>query len=65
MPSNLASDLLAVFFIVLFFAVMIWPIFLELQRSKLSMVKIGLFLVVLLGSVALMTHVLNGLFLPS
>lgn len=59
MPSNLASDLLAVFFIAVFFAVMIWPIFLELQRSKLSMVKIALFLVLLLGSVALISHGLN------
>lgn len=65
MPSNPASIVVLAIFFGLFFAVMIWPIFLELQRSKLSMAKIALFLVVLLGSVALMTHVLNGLFLPS
>lgn len=65
MPSNPASIIALALFFGLFFAVMIWPMILELQRSKLSMVKIALFLVVLLGSVALMTHVLNGLFLPT
>jgi hypothetical protein len=53
---------LAIFFGV-FFAVMIWPMILELQRSKLSMVKVALFLVLLLGSVALISHGLNVWFL--
>lgn len=59
MPSNPASIIALALFFGLFFAVMIWPIFLELQRSKLSMVKIALFFVVLLGTVALISHGLN------
>ena len=65
MPSNPASAVVLAIFFGLFFAVMIWPIFLELQRSKLSMVKIALFFVVLLGSVALLSHGLNVWFDPS
>ena len=59
MPSNPVSAVVLAIFFGLFFAVMIWPIILELQRSKLSMVKIALFFVLLLGSVALISHGLN------
>lgn len=65
MPSNPASLVVLAIFFGLFFAVMIWPIFLELQRSKFSMVKIALFFVVLLGSVVLLSHSLNVWFDPS
>jgi predicted PurR-regulated permease PerM len=63
MPSNPVNNIIAVLFIALFFAVMIWPMILELQRSKLNMVKIALFFVVLFGATAILTHTLNGMFI--
>ena len=63
MPSSPASFIALAIFFGVFFAVMVLPIVLELQRSKLNMVKIALFFVVLFGATALLTHTLNGMFI--
>lgn len=63
MPSSPTSIIALAVFAAVFFLVMVWPMILELQRSKLSMVKIVLFFVLLFGSVALLSHGLNEVFL--
>lgn len=63
MPSSPASFIALAIFFGVFFAVMVLPIVLELQRSKLNMVKIALFLVILLGGTALLSHGLNWVFI--
>lgn len=64
MPSSPVSFIVLAIFFGLFFAVIVLPIALELQRSKFNTVNIALFIVFLIGGTALLSHGLNVVFKP-